>query len=307
MSFERESSGRGDDWSIHTGEQSPFALDREWEEFNKHLGVDDPEQERLAVQQEVMRGALVWNLYDQLDARQVPRLLDEDADIEASRRQEFIECVYREKLADISWMRKDSDASLVYVDKALQSLMEYVRTAQVQRSVVVNAADILYGTMHGSILSAEKVKKSVQAELYVLHNVPLASEWMRFFDDVTPGCGIVSPSHPDDKPYIDAAQDAKQQFEDLRMYEKTVLETAIDLATYKNKPDFWGNTTEVACTLSAIAGLYAIATTNHGNGYGVAARRNQQLWHYGYTTGLDDQVLSEIIDYFELSNPDWEG
>lgn len=300
MSLEGETAGSGDNNTFDEELFSLEQLNQQWAEFDERIGATDPQERYTILQREIMRNTLAWQLYDQLDERGIPRLIDKDEDNEAARRLGFIEQLYREKMADISWMRKSAEDTLPYLDKALVSVVAYIRESRLQRRVVSSAAAILHDAVDGNFDQGSGAKKAIQAELHIQHKLSFDDPWMQFFNEITPGEGIISLSHPTDKPYVEAVQADMQGFEEDSHRELIVLETAIDLATYKKRPDFWGDTAEVARTLTAIAGLYIIATAGSDDEYGANAQKNQRLWHYGYTTGLDTEVLHEVIDYFTL-------
>ncbi len=279
-------------------------LDQEWADFNARIADDESQQEGDGLEREMKETTLDWKLYDQLDERDMPRLIDEDEAGEATRRTAYIERFYQNALADISWMRQDSEGTdtLPYLDKALMGVVAYVRESRVQRIIVSRAVGLLHDEMNGNSDQVAAQKKATQAELRVHYKLSFDDPWMQFFDEVTPGCGIISLSHPADKPYIEAAEAGLEKFDEDNYKELLVLETIIDLATHDKQPDFWGNTSKVARVLAAIAKLRTIVTADSGDEYGAEARRNQELWHYGYTSDLDKGVLREIIEYLELSD-----
>jgi hypothetical protein len=314
MSSEGKHLGKGD--NEPNDELFFAAIDEEWAEFNKQLDHDIDKDPR-AVELTEELDAIGDDLLSSIDQHGIRRFIfQQDDQAEYTTCRSYLQELYDRCLRELSYVSEVKGDSNIdrprYVQKALACTMAYISEKKFQEAVVTYAGYIEYVYRHHdelgtSIEELEQMKKSMQAELLVRHGRN-ANDMMilLFAASRSEVKGLIGEM---DTEYITNAQQALPRYIQMQNDQASILETSIDLVTYKSGPELWDDVAQMSVVLANIAELYLIAAEPFDPTDGAAlAKRNEQLWKYrqNVPVGIGDAEYKELIDYFD-GNYNWNA
>jgi hypothetical protein len=296
------------------------AIDEEWAEFNEQLAQEvaneDGHQKTMELDEEIE--TITADMLERFNEYQSQSFIfhrDDYAEHVACRT--YMQELYDRCLKELQYASEcgadSSNDRARYVQKAVACTIAYINEKKFQQDILTYTASVEYIYQHRDELGAssqelEQTKKSGHAKLLVQHGRHMNDKSLQFYSTNRPEIeGLISESRPSDAEYIASARLDLPAYIQMQHDQTSILETSIDLVTFKSGPELWDDVEQMSVVLANVAELYLIATRPIDTSDGASrAKRNERLWKYRQNTpvGIGDEQYKELIDYFD-GNYDW--
>lgn len=269
-----------------------WSIDDEWAVFN----AQQVKQDELNARTKVKADEIMDGLYQRFDEYNMPRVIDFDEDRETELFLEYVRSRQDAKIEELRWSPEGLDDDAV-CEASLAILKDYYEEREYQTKLFNYATMLIYVTTNPEEFSDEdldvdEMKMKLLATFQVHYK--LSPEWIRFFDDVTPG-EKRRYQYPLFNDYVEEALDTLSQFEYERSRRWMIIEIAKEILGVNEDED---DLSDVLTNVSHLIEMQFIANTTV-NSDSDRANRNADLWEYGREVGLDNESLRSIISFFE--------
>lgn len=302
MSETGESFTGGDEWA--TDDDFKW-FDLEWDKW-KDDPTMQPDYESDMIQWRARMDQAETILFEELDARDIDRLIDKDPMQRHALCQNFMYTRHEMRLEE---MKRTVRGVRMYVNDdhhikaAYTNAMTYRELYKFQEQVVTDAATMwclhigLQEEGNGTWqLDLESFKQKNQATYLVHYMRPLHDRWQVFFNEMIPGESLDTETR-DGEWLISEVLEGQSEFGDELAKDRRALRQAMNIAGVREaKSDM-----NAVLRLTVIAvEMQNIATAPYQTN---RATRNERLYDYGRQYGLDEEVLSKLAKYYDEQYP----
>lgn len=269
-------------------------LDKEWYDFQQQ---QDQAPDAGSRAREVLAKLVIEEINKSIKEYNLPRVVDDNPETNILLGIQYIDAHREKAMEELEWSEdgisdKDILHTVINAFKAYHDRRE-AETTLLYCAVSYKLKDLLRDNELIDDVHMQDMKSNLMAHFQVQYK--LEPEWLQFFHDITNDGGSTPYYTMIEQYHLDTAWEGLPEFLSEKEQKWQVLDRALALVDFESIE----NDIEYAVSLTAAAiDMMEIASEPIEN-ESDRANRNELLWESGRESGLDNETIKKLADYFD--------